>query len=204
MSKFHLTGLIAACLLCLAAPVWAQEAEKVAQSTPAEKPQNDRAAQRAAKAAADAAAKAAAEALNAELSKPFRESLLFSPAEVSSLREAAAGRRTNEKFLEAESVELIPIDRKIKLSGIYYKDDANWIVWMNGYKLHPRYLLPEIHKIDVKQDEVYLEWYDIGLNDIIKLKMRPHQVYDIVTGLLYNDTVGGMGPGTEPRGGRRR
>mgnify|MGYP000852574927 CR=1 FL=1 len=156
----------------------------------------DPAAAAAQKAAEEAAVKAAEEARLAALNKPFRDTLLFAPAEVTALREAAAGRRTNEKFLEADKVELIPIDRKIKLSGIYYKDDNNWIVWMNGYKLHPRYLMPEIHKIQVKQDEVYLEWYDIGLNDVIKIKLRPHQIYDIVTGILYNDTAGGMSPDT--------
>lgn len=122
---------------------------------------------------------------------PFRDTLLFSGAEIAALREAAAGRRSNEAFLDAEKTELIPIDRKIKLSGIYYKDDATWIVWLNGYKLHPSYLLKEIHRIEVKKDEVFLSWYDIGLNDVINIRMRPHQIYDIVTGILYNDTAGG-------------
>lgn len=171
--------------------VFAQTPPETAAPAPA-----DPAAAAAQKAAEEAAAKAAEDARLAMLNKPFRDTLLFTPAEVTALREAAAGRRTNEKFLEADTVELIPIDRKIKLSGIYYKDDSNWIVWMNGYKLHPRYLMPEIHKIQVKQDEVYLEWYDIGLNDVIKIKMRPHQIYDIVTGILYNDTAGGMSPDT--------
>lgn len=173
----------------------APDAAVAASATPAVDPTVEAAA----KAAAEAAAKAAEEARVAELNKPFRDTVLFTPAEVTAVREAAAGRRTNEKFLDADKVELIPIDRKIKLSGIYYKNDSTWIVWMNGYKLHPRYLLPEIHKIQVKQDEVYLEWYDIGLNNVIKLKMRPHQIYDIVTGILYNDTAGGIAPDT---GGR--
>ncbi|MDP2205203.1 MAG: hypothetical protein Q8K65_02745 [Alphaproteobacteria bacterium] len=127
----------------------------------------------------------------ATVKTPFRGTLLFSGVEIAALREAAAGRRSNEAFLDAEKTELIPVDRKIKLSGIYYKDDATWIVWLNGYKLHPSYLLKEIHRIDVKKDEIFLSWYDIGLNDVINIKMRPHQVYDIVTGILYNDTAGG-------------
>jgi len=142
-------------------------------------------------AAADTAAAAAATPAPATLNEPFRDTLLFSGVEVAAVREAAAGRRSNEAFLDAEKVELIPIDRKIKLSGIYYKDDTTWIIWLNGYKLHPRYLLKEIHRIEVKKDEVSLSWYDIGLNDVINIKLRPHQVYDIVTGILYNDTAGG-------------
>lgn len=177
-----------------ALPIWAQEApvdpaaaiaatggDAVGPDTPA------------AEGAADAAAAQSqpVSAPVATVKTPFRDTLLFSGAEIAALREAAAGRRSNEAFLDAEKTELIPIDRKIRLSGIYYKDDGNWIVWLNGYKLHPRYLLKEIHRIDVKRDEIFLSWYDIGLNDVINIRMRPHQVYDIVTGILYNDTAGG-------------
>lgn len=125
---------------------------------------------------------------------PFRDTLLFSPAELSALREAAAGQRTSTAGLQSETdkVDLIPIDRKIRLGGVFKRDDSDfWILWMNGHKLHPGYLFPEIQKIKVEKEEVYLEWYDIGLNDVIKLTMRPNQVYDIVTGILYNDTAGG-------------
>lgn len=149
------------------------------------------AAEGAAAAQPDVVAAATPAAVPVTVKAPFRDTLLFSGAEISALREAAAGRRSNEAFLDAEKTELIPIDRKIKLSGIYYKDDATWIVWLNGYKLHPRYLLKEIHRIEVKKDEVFLSWYDIGLNDVIDIRMRPHQIYDIVTGILYNDTAGG-------------
>jgi len=142
-------------------------------------------------AAADTAAATPAPA-PATLNAPFRDTLLFSGVEVAAVREAAAGRRSNEAFLDAEKVELIPIDRKIKLSGIYYKDDTTWIIWLNGYKLHPGYLLKEINRIEVKKDEVSLSWYDIGLNDVINIKLRPHQIYDIVTGILYYDTAGGI------------
>ena len=115
-------------------------------------------------------------------------------AELSALREAAAGQRTSTAGLQSETdkVDLIPIDRKIRLGGVFKRDDSDfWILWMNGHKLHPGYLFPEIQKIKVEKEEVYLEWYDIGLNDVIKLTMRPNQVYDIVTGILYNDTAGG-------------
>ena len=141
-------------------------------------------------AAAAAAAEAAAQKAAAEKA-PFRGSLLFSGAEVQALREAVEGRQSNTAFLEADTVELIPIDRKIKLSGIYYKNDATWIIWMNGYKLWPGYLLPEIHGINVKKDRIDLRWYDIGLNDVIEVTLRPNQIYDIVTGIVYNDTAGG-------------
>jgi hypothetical protein len=127
----------------------------------------------------------------AEVPKPpFRSSLLFSDLEVDTIRKALEGRAV-QSTKNIESVELIPIDRKIWLQGIYYQSENNWIIWMNGYKLTPHYLLPEIRAIQVKQDRVYLEWYDIGKNGIIRLMMQPHQVYDIVTGIMVWDTDGG-------------
>lgn len=182
MTMKIMTVLFVALVSLFAAPVQAQDAAPAQAETAAAAEPTP-----AAETAAPGAAAAAAAALNA----PFRDTLLFSGVEVAAVREAAAGRRSNEAFLDAEKVELIPIDRKIKLSGIYYKDDTTWIIWLNGYKLHPRYLLKEIHRIEVKKDEVSLSWYDIGLNDVINIKLRPHQVYDIVTGLLYYDTAGG-------------
>lgn len=121
---------------------------------------------------------------------PFRDSLLFSDLEVDTIRKALEGRAV-QSTKNIESVELIPVDRKIWLQGIYYKSSKDWIVWMNGYKLTPYYLLPEIREIKVDNDRVYLEWYDIGKNGIIRLSMQPHQVYDIVTGILVWDTDGG-------------
>lgn len=121
---------------------------------------------------------------------PFKDSLLFSDLEVDTIRKALEGRAV-QSTKNIESVELIPIDRKIWLQGIYYKSENNWIIWMNGYKLTPRYLLPEIRAIKVERDRVYLEWYDIGKNGIIRLTMQPHQVYDIVTGIMVWDTDGG-------------
>ena len=129
-----------------------------------------------------------------EMKKPFTDTLLFTNAEVALVRESAAGRTAASAALGADKVELIPIDRKIKLSGIYYQAEGHWIVWMNGYKLVPGRLLPEIQEIRVNRDEVFLRWYDIGLNDIISLTLRPNQIYDIVTGIVYNDTAGGAAP----------
>lgn len=141
---------------------------------------------------AERAAKEAAEKKTAELSArpPFRDSLLFTDLEIDTILKAEAGRAV-QSTVGIESVELIPVDRKIWVSGIYYKSAQDWILWMNGYKLTPGYLLPEIRGIKVEQDRVHLEWYDIGKNGIINITMQPHQVYDIVTGILVWDTDGG-------------
>lgn len=157
---------------------------------------------------AERAAKEAADKKTAELSArpPFRDSLLFTDLEIDTILKAEAGRAV-QSTVGIEAVELIPVDRKIWVSGIYYKNPRDWILWMNGYKLTPGYLLPEIRGIKVEQDRVHLEWYDIGKNGIINITMQPHQVYDIVTGILVWDTDGGApafsGKASRSRGGRR-
>ena len=124
---------------------------------------------------------------------PFSKSLLFTALELDTVHKAEAGRNV-QSTKEIESVELIPVDRKIWLQGIYYQAANNWIIWLNGYKLTPYYMLPEIRGIRVDRDRVYLEWYDIGKNGIINISLQPHQVYDIVTGILVWDTDGGAKP----------
>lgn len=84
----------------------------------------------------------------------------------------------------------IPLNRKIALGGILYRAEGDWIIWLNGQKLGPDNLLPEIQGITVASDKVYLEWFDIGINGIIRLTLRPHQTYDIVTGLLLPGRAG--------------
>lgn len=153
---------------------------------------------------AERAAKEAAEKKAAEIAArpPFRDSLLFTDLEIDTILKAGAGRAV-QSTVGIESVELIPVDRKIWVSGIFYRHAQDWILWMNGYKLTPGYLLPEIRGIKVEQDRVHLEWYDIGKNGIINITMQPHQVYDIVTGILVWDTDGGA-PASTGRSRARR
>lgn len=219
MRMNYATLVIAALLLCVTLParavaqaqatlpaaqtpeaVAAEEARKKALS-----PQQLAAEEAHLKQEAERAAKEAAEKKNAEIAErpPFRDSLLFTDLEVDTILKAATGRAV-QSTVGIESIELIPVDRKIWVSGIYYKNPQVWIVWMNGYKLTPGYLLPEIRGIKVEQDRVHLEWYDIGKNGIINITMQPHQVYDIVTGILVWDTDGGAPPSSGVGRGARR
>lgn len=97
---------------------------------------------------------------------------------------------TEPEFDPANPPPPIPLNRKIALGGILYRAEGDWIIWLNGQKLGPDNLLPEIQGITVASDKVYLEWFDIGINGIIRLTLRPHQTYDIVTGLLLPGKAG--------------
>ena len=117
---------------------------------------------------------------------PFTRSLLFSPLEVTMIERAVAGNVAGSSMLEAGKAvqQQIPLRRLISVAGLLWRSDADWIVWLNGKKVTPKSLLPEIVDIKVSRDAVTLKWFDIGINGVISLTLRPHQTYDIVTGVL--------------------
>lgn len=78
----------------------------------------------------------------------------------------------------------IPQQRSITLSGVLYRAPGDWAVWINGQKVVPSRLLPEIVDIRVERDRVHLKWFDIGLGRVLALTLRPNQTYDIVSSTL--------------------
>ena len=79
----------------------------------------------------------------------------------------------------------IPQQRLIVCSGVIFRKKNDWVVWLNGQKVTPDNYLPEIIEIEVENSSyVHLKWYDIGLQDVISVTLRPNQVYDITTGVL--------------------
>jgi hypothetical protein len=116
----------------------------------------------------------------------FMDSFLFTPLEIDLISRAIAGKAVKGVAgqLNNNTTSIIPEKRVITVSGVFYRSASDWTVWINGQKIVPGYLLPEIVDISVSRDNVRLEWFDIGLNGIIKIDMRPHQTYDIVTGVL--------------------
>lgn len=128
----------------------------------------------------DAASDAAAQAEPAW----FESSFLFSPLEMAAILQARAGQAPGTAMLNAGSVTNIPVQRQIRVSGVVYRSSNDWIAWINGSKIVPGKLLPEIVSINVEKETVHLKWFDIGMNKIISISMRPHQTYDIVTGIL--------------------
>lgn len=117
---------------------------------------------------------------------PFTQSLFLSPIEIASIQSAMIGKPTGAATTAASAAgQPIPPKRQIRVSGVFYRNADDWIVWMNGKKVTPKTLLPEIVEIHVdSESRVRMKWYDIGLNNILSITLRPHQTYDIVTGVL--------------------
>jgi len=68
---------------------------------------------------------------------------------------------------------------------VVYKAADDWLIWINGQKVTPTVSMKEIVDIQVESDStVHLKWFDIGLNGVIGITMKPNETYDIVTGVL--------------------
>lgn len=121
-----------------------------------------------------------------DVKNPFVRSLFFTAQELAEIQKARKGiLSVDAGRIGAATGQVIPQVRTITLTGVLYKSEDDWLIWLNGQKLNPKNLLSEIVDIDVSPDSsVRMKWFDIGLNGIIDITMRPHQKYDIVTGLL--------------------
>lgn len=136
-------------------------------------------------AAEEAAKKEVEEAAKRALLEPFRQSFMFNPIEIALIERAKnTGKAASTAVLDSGKSVYIPPRRVISLAGVVFRKQDDWIVWLNGQKVIPKKLLPEIIDINVSNDVVHLKWFDIGMNKIISISLRPHQTYDIVTGLL--------------------
>lgn len=121
-----------------------------------------------------------------DIQKPFSRSLFYTKQDLVQIRKALNGQSVNiDAPVTGSTGEIIPQVRTITLTGVLYKSPGDWMIWLNGQKLNPHNLLREIYEIEVfKDSRVRLKWYDIGLDGVIDVTLRPHQKYDIVTGLL--------------------
>ena len=120
----------------------------------------------------------------------FDNSLMFTDAELLKIRALLAGvnneliDETENDAGEGEEKNATPVRRLIQLSGIAYSNPDRWMIWLNGQRLTPGNLLPEIVDLKVYKNYIDLKWFDRGLRKIIKIRMRPNQIYDITSGVM--------------------
>lgn len=112
--------------------------------------------------------------------QPFTDSLFLTQDEISAIQRALLG--VDDKSKEEDTGPKPP--RILRLSGLLYKSPNDWVIWLNGNRLTPNRLLPEIIEISVESTKIHLKWFDYGINNVIFITLRPHQVYDMETGIL--------------------
>lgn len=125
-----------------------------------------------------------------ELQTFFDRSLFLSQPDIILIQNAIKGNVASNAAVDlisrkASKKKPVLTRRVISVAGVFYRAPDNWIVWLNGHKLMPGKLLPEIIDISVKDSsQVSLKWFDATLDKIISITLRPHQTYDIGTGIL--------------------
>jgi hypothetical protein len=74
-----------------------------------------------------------------------------------------------------------PLDeeRYVHLQGIVYTSKEDWVVWLNGIRISPDALPEEALGMEVFKDYIEIKWYDDYTNQIIPLRLRPMQRFNI-------------------------
>ncbi len=108
----------------------------------------------------------------------FSDSLLMTPQDDIAINRALKGTEV------ANSSKAATEKREIRLAGLSYDGPYKWVLWLNGQRLVPGVTPPEIVELDVYPDYIHLKWFDAVSNEIIVIKLRPNQVYDIQSQIL--------------------
>ena len=112
-------------------------------------------------------------------------SLFFTPSEQSLIADARLGLTTRAptdfELRQAEDGNVPRGPRELSLGGIIYASSSDWSIWMNGQKITPNRLPPEILDIKVRKKYIRLKWFDAYTNQIFPVKLKPHQRFNIDT-----------------------
>ena len=88
---------------------------------------------------------------------------------------------TDFELRQAEDGNVPRGPRELSLGGIIYASSSDWSIWMNGQKITPNRLPPEILDIKVRKKYIRLKWFDAYTNQIFPVKLKPHQRFNIDT-----------------------
>ena len=74
-----------------------------------------------------------------------------------------------------------PEERNISLGGILYTKDGSWTIWLNGKRVTPKALPPQVLDLKVFKGHVDMKWVDAYTNQIYPIRLRPHQRFNLDT-----------------------
>lgn len=71
--------------------------------------------------------------------------------------------------------------REISLGGIVFADAGDWTIWLNGQRVLPEALPPEILDLKVHRHFIEIKWFDAYTNQVFPVRLRPHQRFNLDT-----------------------
>lgn len=110
------------------------------------------------------------------------QSLVFTYWEHLEIEDAKAsiGKVTvTETKVQESKVKPPPEKRFIHLEGILYTNANDWVIWLNGKQYRPKALPEESLGLIVYPDYIEVKWYDDYTNQIIPVRLRPMQRFNI-------------------------
>ena len=115
-------------------------------------------------------------------------SLFFTNREINLIEESESGfvarAVTEEEVRQADDAQENEIrpelgPRELRLGGILYSSANNWTVWLNGQKITPKRLPPEVLDITVGKEYIKFKWFDAYTNQIFPIKLKAHQRFNL-------------------------
>lgn len=114
-------------------------------------------------------------------------SLFFTSDEaalVAAVRSGVIARPPTERELNEDPGEEAtpePGIRELALGGIVYRSSSDWTIWVNGEKMTPERIHPQILDIKVRKSHVQMKWFDPYTNQVFPIRLKPHQRFNIDT-----------------------
>lgn len=71
--------------------------------------------------------------------------------------------------------------RDIRLSGIFFKNAEDWIIWLNDQRLTPQRLPKQIKEIKVYKKYIEIKWADNTSAQTYAIRLRPNQRFNLDT-----------------------
>lgn len=130
--------------------------------------------------------------VNAELNPNDIRSLFFTYWEYTAIKDAKYSRGLVRPPTEEELMRSLntgreelhkppPEEREVTLAGIVYVDHADWTIWLNGKRVTPTAIPPEVFDLKVSKEYIEMKWFDEYTNQVFPLRLRPHQRFNIDT-----------------------
>lgn len=77
-----------------------------------------------------------------------------------------------------------PEERYVRLGGIVYRSAKDWTIWLNEERVTPDAVPPEVMDLRVYKGYIEVKWLDDYTNQILPIRLRPHQRFNIDTRLF--------------------
>jgi hypothetical protein len=75
--------------------------------------------------------------------------------------------------------------RDISLGGILFNGPEDWILWLNNQRLTPQRIPAQIKAINVTKSYVELRWYDDVSKQIVPIRLRPSQRFNLDARMFF-------------------